>query len=75
MALDENTELMRKMQTAGGTLVRLSRYAQIGVAPSRENLRKAADYFESVSRIVDEKLRSIDQQAATQRMRGFGMKG
>jgi len=75
MALDENTELMRKMQAAGSTLVRLSRYAQIGVTPSRENLRKAADYFESVSRIVDDKLRNLEQQAATRRLRGFGMKG
>lgn len=75
MALDENTELMRKMLKAGNTLVRLTRYAQIGVTPSQENFRKAADYFENVSRVVDDKLRSVDQQTASQRLRGLGMKG
>jgi hypothetical protein len=75
MALDESVELMRKMQQAGTNLVRLARYASIGVTPSRENMQRAANYFESVSHRLDPILRETEQQQATQRMRGLSMKG
>lgn len=75
MSLDENIDLTRKLQNAGRTLVRLSRYGALGISPSRENLQKAADYFESVSARLDPILKSVEANKSVQRVRSLGMRG
>ncbi|CAN7782820.1 hypothetical protein LJR296_008140 [Cupriavidus necator] len=75
MSLDENVELTRKLQLAGRNLVRLSRYGALGITPSRENLQKAADYFDSISAKLEPVLKSVEADRAAQRMRPIGMKG
>ncbi|AMR78564.1 hypothetical protein [Cupriavidus nantongensis] len=75
MSLDENIDLTRKLQHAGQTLVRLSRYGALGITPSRDNLQKAADYFESISAKLEPILKSVEATKSVQRVRPLGMRG
>ncbi|MGN5477647.1 hypothetical protein ACTMU2_14160 [Cupriavidus basilensis] len=75
MSLDENVELTRKLQQAGRHLVRLSRYGALGITPSRDNLQKAADYFDSISAKLEPVLKSVEASKAVQRVRPLGMRG